>query len=285
MDSRDEAFLRGLLTTEIAARMSHPHDDSSLRAAIDRWTQALADEVRGDLNEAAARLRPGGGRRRAGPIDPDLLIDCCAYSLRLQGETGIERLRRKRPAPRPGSAADAVIEAAFASRLALVFVEDVDFGVGIDTYDVVRDESFFVFDGPVSLRARPGYVFLTRVYSVDELTLSSGLMVLMWKCQPEDRDSFSAWFRATYLGLNFDGLTRHEVEAMEIRLLREMIAVVDRDRQAVPDLASDLDDEALFDEPFACERSELRRTGPNVGRNDPCPCGSGKKYKRCCGGV
>jgi preprotein translocase subunit SecA len=21
----------------------------------------------------------------------------------------------------------------------------------------------------------------------------------------------------------------------------------------------------------------------NVGRNDPCPCGSGKKYKKCCG--
>jgi uncharacterized protein YecA (UPF0149 family) len=22
---------------------------------------------------------------------------------------------------------------------------------------------------------------------------------------------------------------------------------------------------------------------PVVGRNDPCPCGSGKKYKKCCG--
>ena len=22
---------------------------------------------------------------------------------------------------------------------------------------------------------------------------------------------------------------------------------------------------------------------PTVGRNDPCPCGSGKKYKKCCG--
>ena len=22
---------------------------------------------------------------------------------------------------------------------------------------------------------------------------------------------------------------------------------------------------------------------PNIGRNDPCPCGSGKKYKKCCG--
>lgn len=22
--------------------------------------------------------------------------------------------------------------------------------------------------------------------------------------------------------------------------------------------------------------------GPKIGRNDPCPCGSGKKYKKCC---
>ncbi len=27
----------------------------------------------------------------------------------------------------------------------------------------------------------------------------------------------------------------------------------------------------------------VRRTGKKVGRNDPCPCGSGKKYKKCCG--
>ena len=27
----------------------------------------------------------------------------------------------------------------------------------------------------------------------------------------------------------------------------------------------------------------LRRHGPKVGRNEPCPCGSGKKYKKCCG--
>ena len=25
------------------------------------------------------------------------------------------------------------------------------------------------------------------------------------------------------------------------------------------------------------------RTGPKTGRNEPCPCGSGKKYKQCCG--
>ena len=27
----------------------------------------------------------------------------------------------------------------------------------------------------------------------------------------------------------------------------------------------------------------IRNKGPRVGRNEPCPCGSGKKYKKCCG--
>ena len=27
----------------------------------------------------------------------------------------------------------------------------------------------------------------------------------------------------------------------------------------------------------------ITREEPKVGRNDPCPCGSGKKYKKCCG--
>jgi len=28
---------------------------------------------------------------------------------------------------------------------------------------------------------------------------------------------------------------------------------------------------------------QQRRVGDKIGRNDPCPCGSGKKYKKCCG--
>ena len=29
--------------------------------------------------------------------------------------------------------------------------------------------------------------------------------------------------------------------------------------------------------------SKTVKKGPKIGRNDPCPCGSGKKYKKCCG--
>ena len=31
------------------------------------------------------------------------------------------------------------------------------------------------------------------------------------------------------------------------------------------------------------KQETVRRDHPKIGRNDPCPCGSGKKYKNCCG--
>jgi len=37
------------------------------------------------------------------------------------------------------------------------------------------------------------------------------------------------------------------------------------------------------DQPIAPRPSQAKREGEKVGRNDPCPCGSGKKYKRCHG--
>jgi preprotein translocase subunit SecA len=29
--------------------------------------------------------------------------------------------------------------------------------------------------------------------------------------------------------------------------------------------------------------SMMKKEVPKAGRNDPCPCGSGKKFKSCCG--
>jgi preprotein translocase subunit SecA len=53
------------------------------------------------------------------------------------------------------------------------------------------------------------------------------------------------------------------------------------DSEAVPGKppASDIVSQAAA----AMEKAKPARTGPKVGRNDPCPCGSGKKYKQCCG--
>ncbi len=39
-----------------------------------------------------------------------------------------------------------------------------------------------------------------------------------------------------------------------------------------------------MDERTAVAVKTVSRSTPKVGRNEPCPCGSGKKYKKCCGG-
>ncbi len=50
-------------------------------------------------------------------------------------------------------------------------------------------------------------------------------------------------------------------------------------RTASSGAASDVVNEAME----AVSKAKPVRSGPKVGRNDPCPCGSGKKYKQCCG--
>ncbi len=48
--------------------------------------------------------------------------------------------------------------------------------------------------------------------------------------------------------------------------------------ELAPDQPEDITDlEILLNPP------QTRIAGKKVGRNAPCPCGSGKKYKKCCG--
>jgi hypothetical protein len=43
-------------------------------------------------------------------------------------------------------------------------------------------------------------------------------------------------------------------------------------------------DDARYDGDRIQPVAAIRRTEERVGRNEPCPCGSGKKFKKCCGG-
>jgi len=45
-----------------------------------------------------------------------------------------------------------------------------------------------------------------------------------------------------------------------------------------------VDEEALWTD-LAYPNEPVRNPWRHVGRNDPCPCGSGKKYKQCCGKI
>lgn len=44
------------------------------------------------------------------------------------------------------------------------------------------------------------------------------------------------------------------------------------------------DSESCCDDTSCCPpKSPIIRATPKIGRNDPCPCDSGRKYKKCCG--
>lgn len=69
---------------------------------------------------------------------------------------------------------------------------------------------------------------------------------------------------------------------------REGRRLVPKEKQAAPSPSSEPERETGKEAaekdvpPAAAAPADAVRSGPKVGRNDPCPCGSGKKYKKCC---
>jgi hypothetical protein len=59
-----------------------------------------------------------------------------------------------------------------------------------------------------------------------------------------------------------------------------------QDNDSRPELAVPFDDEDWDTEDWDDhdDSDTIRNLNPKIGRNDPCPCNSGKKYKKCCGG-
>ena len=73
-----------------------------------------------------------------------------------------------------------------------------------------------------------------------------------------------------------------DVEAAETERRRQAEAQSKYYQHADPNAAKgEGGDNTADDQP--AKMTPVRREGPKVGRNDPCPCGSGKKYKQCCG--
>ena len=79
--------------------------------------------------------------------------------------------------------------------------------------------------------------------------------------------------------------------AVKIRTADELDAAsesINEDMNQVKDVQyqhADVTTDSVEGEQPAERTTAPVRSGPKVGRNDPCPCGSGKKYKACCGAL
>ena len=121
--------------------------------------------------------------------------------------------------------------------------------------------------------------------SLEEVNRAVQLAMLCWNLSlvPEDeREEAIGKMRASLNTMDdaeFEEFRSKLILPM-IRLHEEMFPAMHGRSEAVPGrkpLLPKIVQETLEETP-----SEMGRH-PGTGRNDPCPCGSGKKYKRCCG--
>ncbi len=67
------------------------------------------------------------------------------------------------------------------------------------------------------------------------------------------------------------------------RLYKNMVDAKADWLYGLPQWKDIFDEEKLKELYLEQKKSGTVVKGPKIGRNDPCPCGSGKKYKHCCG--
>ena len=83
---------------------------------------------------------------------------------------------------------------------------------------------------------------------------------------------------------NFDEDSRVEVEIEPEKLFFNMLKADADYLYGLPQWEDILGGEKMLSIAKEYKQSRtVRRESPKIGRNDPCPCGSGKKYKHCCG--
>lgn len=134
-------------------------------------------------------------------------------------------------------------------------------------------------------------------YVYSEILLMTGLAgAIAAVGTPEHLPIVQRWYDAGVLdrkatGLDWYAKQLHSSRAERIDRLQSRKGIY------VPDAIAEMQDWYCFSDRFHAPREPAkiisRNTPPpvsvvreqaKIGRNDPCPCGSGKKYKKCCGG-
>lgn len=106
-----------------------------------------------------------------------------------------------------------------------------------------------------------------------------------------DEKSVREWARsAEWLGLKIEAAEGNTVEFVAKYKIQGKVAEhhevakfrKERDRWYFVDGDSHVHEEGKGHEHHE-QRAPVVRETPKIGRNDPCSCGSGKKFKKCCG--
>jgi SEC-C motif-containing protein len=101
-----------------------------------------------------------------------------------------------------------------------------------------------------------------------------------------DKDSTAKWAQeSTWLGLEIvktsAGSASDKDGIVEFKARYERDGEIQEHHES--SLFRKIDGRWLYSGGKAVGPVQFKRDAPKTGRNEPCPCGSGKKYKKCCG--
>ncbi len=214
--------------------------------------------------------------------ESSVLADYCIYNVGRDGRNGVQTLLAKSP-PAEGSEEALVLGAMAKAWYTLLSIEAVESGVGVRVHDILRATDHLLIDMGLSRSAKPGDLFATRVIPFDGFIITTGAGLPLGGDNAR-RDAFLARIKKIAFDENITSFATM-TPTQEKALARMAISTA---------LASGASDQVRYEDPEGPSRGASSgygrgeslvpiQAGGRVGRNERCPCGSGKKYKQCCG--
>lgn len=196
------------------------------------------------------------------------VMDYCIYDYRKGKLNAVEQYIADSRLD-PDSDESIVLKAMSESFYTLVQVEEVVPDVGVRAKDLLNNREYLLVDMGLGKTATEDIVIATRILPFEDFVMTSGAPL------PADTEAiveildFALEHYGTeddkYIEIDFN--QRADLTAAIIRICLHQESSYELEYQ---DVEAQPITPPLYGE-------------THVGRNDPCPCGSGKKYKRCCG--
>jgi len=197
-----------------------------------------------------------------------VLFDQAIHGHFTNGRNAVDRYTAEHP-PKSGSDREAVLAAMKRAFYSLFQVQGIVRNVGVHVHDPLRDRRHFLADVGFSKTGVTGAVVASRALPFEDFITTAGAAL------PVDADTLAKISRLPGLRK-----TLGDIENMSREKMADLAATVIR-----LCLKSDAAQRIQY---RGIHESTKKDTAPatktaHVGRNEPCPCGSGRKYKKCCG--
>jgi hypothetical protein len=200
-----------------------------------------------------------------------VLMDYAIYNVRSGGRNAVERYIDKSPPP-PSSDQSVVLQAMLKAYYSLLEVVDVEHGVGVSVRDILRGNTDFLVDVGFGSTAHKGMLMATRVIRHEGFVTTGGAALPVPPAAGARINKDLG--RMFPPNTDFTHLTPKQEADLAALVIREC-------------LAADASSHVAYAEPSQISSprnaAPMLAARPRANRNDPCPCGSGRKYKACCG--